>query len=108
MTSLEWTNPHAWVFMDTLNEQGTSESWVIELLGINTLMRSGMTPKNIKAGDVLVVIGYGSRDGTNTANASSVTNVKLGTQRTIIVKVLRPQGGVRFLSLLIKPQFSLA
>ena len=53
-------------------------------------MRSGMTPKNIKAGDVLVVIGYGSRDGTNTANASSVINVKLGTQRTIIVKVLRP------------------
>ncbi len=78
VTSLEWTNPHAWVFIETENDQGNSESWAIELLGINTLMRSGMTPKNVKTGDLLVVTGYGSRDGTNTANASSVTNKETG------------------------------
>ena len=78
VTSLEWTNPHTWVFIDTEDEQGNKQSWAIELLGINVLLRSGMTPKTVKPDDVLTITGYGSRDGTNTANASSVTKKETG------------------------------
>ena len=73
MTAIEWTNPHTWVHMDTEDQEGHRASWAIELLGINALVRSGMTPRTVKAGDVLTVKGFGSRDGTNTANASSVS-----------------------------------
>jgi len=45
----------------------------VEMLGVNTLVRSGMTPQTLKAGDRLRITGFGSRDGTNTANASSVS-----------------------------------
>ena len=48
------------------------------MLGVNTLVRSGMTPQTVKAGDVLTITGYGSRDGSNTANASSVTRTETG------------------------------
>ena len=78
VTSLEWTNPHAWVFIETEDDQGNLQSWAIELIGINALMRGGMTPKNLKPDDLLIITGYGSRDGTNTANASSVTNKLTG------------------------------
>ena len=78
VTSVEWTNPHAWLFIETEDDQGSLQNWAIELLGINTLMRSGMTPKKVQPDDLLIITGFGSRDGTNTANASSVTKKETG------------------------------
>ena len=76
--AIEWTNPHAWVFIETENDQGNLQNWAIELLGVSSLMRSGMTPDSVKPGDLISVTGFGSRDGTNTANASLVTKVETG------------------------------
>ncbi|MGW8370546.1 MAG: DUF6152 family protein [Gammaproteobacteria bacterium] len=78
VTDIEWTNPHAWVHLETTNDDGTREQWAVELLGINALVRSGMSPKTVKAGDKLTVTGFGARNGTNTANASSVTRTETG------------------------------
>ena len=78
VTRTEWTNPHAWLHIDTVDNQGNVQSWAIEMLGINTLVRSGITPKTVKKGDVFTITGFGSRDGTNTANASSVTRTETG------------------------------
>jgi hypothetical protein len=78
VTAIEWTNPHAWVHLEVMDEAGNPEQWAVELLGINALVRSGMTPKNVKAGDMLTVTGFGARNGTNTANASSVTRTANG------------------------------
>lgn len=74
VSEIEWTNPHAWIFVDVEDDDGNVESWAVELLGINALMRSGLTPRTLKAGDRISVEGYGSRDGTNTGNASVVIN----------------------------------
>ena len=78
--SFEWTNPHAWLFIETEDDQGNLQSWAIELLGVSSLMRSGMTPNKVKPGDLFTIKGFGSRDGTNTANASSVTITETGEQ----------------------------
>lgn len=78
VVEIEWTNPHAWVHIETQDEAGKRERWAIELLGINTLARSGMTPRSVKPGDVLTITGFGARNGTNTANASSVTRTETG------------------------------
>lgn len=72
LTSVEWTNPHAWLHIDVENEEGNVESWAVEMLGVNAIVRSGMTPQTVKSGDRLRVKGFGSRDGGNAANASSV------------------------------------
>jgi hypothetical protein len=73
LTSVEWTNPHAWLHIDVEDDQGKVVSWAVEMLGVNTLVRSGMTPQTVKSGDRLRVTGFGSRDGGNAANASSVS-----------------------------------
>jgi len=70
---VEWTNPHAWIHLNVENQSGGTEKWAVEMLGVNTLVRSGMTPQTLKAGDRLRITGFGSRDGTSTANASSVS-----------------------------------
>jgi len=75
---IEWTNPHAWVHVAVEDEQGNVENWAVEMLGVNALVRSGMSPQTVKPGDVLTITGYGSRDGSNTANASSVTRTASG------------------------------
>lgn len=78
VTEVEWTNPHAWIHLAVEDEQGNVVHWAVEMLGVNTLVRSGMTPQTVKAGDVLTITGYGSRDGSNAANASSVTRTETG------------------------------
>jgi hypothetical protein len=78
VTDIEWTNPHAWVHLKVTAQDGNTEEWAVELLGINALVRSGMSPRTVKAGDVLTVTGFGARNGTNTANASSVTRTETG------------------------------
>jgi hypothetical protein len=72
VTKLEWTNPHAWVFIDAKDDQGNVQNWGVELVGINDLMRRGWARGRVNTGDVINVEGYASRDGMHLANATSV------------------------------------
>ncbi len=78
VTKIEWTNPHAWLFIDAKNDNGSVQSWAIELVGINDLLRLGWGRDKVKPGDVINVDGFGARNGTNTANAASVTLASTG------------------------------
>ena len=78
VTKIEWTNPHAWLFIDTKNDNGSVQNWAIELVGINDLLRLGWGRDKVKAGDVINVDGFGAKNGTNTANAASVTLASTG------------------------------
>lgn len=80
VTRLDWTNPHAWIHLDVESADGNVESWSVELLGINTLLKQGWTPSVLKPGDVIHVEGFGTRDGSNGANASVVTIVATGQE----------------------------
>lgn len=78
VTRIEWTNPHAWLFIEARADNGSTQSWAIELVGINDLLRLGWGRDKVKAGDVIAVDGFGARNGTNTANAASVTMASTG------------------------------
>jgi hypothetical protein len=78
VTKLEWTNPHAWVFIDAKDDKGNAQSWAIELVGINDLLRLGWGRNRVKTGDVINVDGFGAKNGTNTVNAASVSLASTG------------------------------
>jgi hypothetical protein len=78
VTKIEWTNPHAWLFIDSKNDNGSVQSWAIELVGINDLLRLGWGRDKVKAGDVIDVDGFGAKNGMNIANAASVTLASSG------------------------------
>jgi hypothetical protein len=76
--NIEWTNPHAWLHLEVETAGGELQAWAVEMLGVNALARGGLSARNLKAGDRLTITGFGARDGTNTANASSVTRTDTG------------------------------
>ena len=78
VTRFEWTNPHAWLFIETKDDDGNVQNWAIELVGVNRLLRLGWTRDKVKAGDIVNVEGFGARDATNTGNASAVTMANTG------------------------------
>jgi len=73
VTKIEWTNPHAWVFIDAKDDKGATANWAVELVGINDLLRLGWGRDRVKTGDVIDVDGYGAKNGTNTLNAAKVS-----------------------------------
>lgn len=78
ITRIEWTNPHAWLFIDAKADNGSVQNWAVELVGINDLLRLGWGRDRVKPGDIVSVEGFGARNGTNTANAASVTLASTG------------------------------
>lgn len=51
----DWTNPHTWVWIDVVNEQGVTETWGIEGMSPNYLARRGWSRNTLKAGDKITV-----------------------------------------------------
>jgi len=73
VTKLEWTNPHAWLYVDVKDESGKVTNWGFEMGSPNTLIRQGWRRTALKEGDQITIEGYGAKDGSNIANARSVT-----------------------------------
>jgi hypothetical protein len=73
LTKLDWINPHARLYIDVKGSDGKVVNWEVELGPPAILLRNGWTKNSVKAGDVLSVTGSLAKDGTNLANARSVT-----------------------------------
>ena len=73
VTEMKWSNPHAWIYIDVVGKDGKTEKWAWETGGANALYRRGWRKEDLVAGTVLVIDGYQARNGSNTANATSIT-----------------------------------
>ena len=73
VTKIEWTNPHAWFYIDVKDETGKVTKWAWELGSPNSLTRAGWSRNSMKIGDAVTVEGSRAKDGSNTANAKTVT-----------------------------------
>ncbi len=73
VTKVEWTNPHAWFYIDVADATGKVTNWAFELGGPNTLIREGWTRNSMKPGDIVTAEGSRAKDGSSIANAQVVT-----------------------------------
>jgi Family of unknown function (DUF6152) len=73
VTKIEWTNPHAWFYMDVKGDDGNVMNWGFEMGSPNGLMRAGWTRNSMKIGDVVTVEASRAKNGSNHANARVVT-----------------------------------
>ena len=73
VTKLEWTNPHAWLYIDVKDETGKVTNWGFEMGSPNVLTRQGWRRTALKEGDQVEIQGYAAKDGSNIANARNVT-----------------------------------
>jgi hypothetical protein len=73
LTEMNWANPHAWIYLDVTGPDGKVVNWALETGAVNALFRRGWRKEDLPAGTVLVVDGWQARNGTPTANVSSIT-----------------------------------
>jgi hypothetical protein len=73
VTEMKWSNPHGWIYIDVVGKDGKTVNWGLETGGANALYRRGWRKEDLPAGTVLVVEGWQARNGTPTANVSSIT-----------------------------------
>src|SRR5258706_4139992 len=73
VTRFEWTNPHAWLYVDGKDENDNVTRWSFEMGSPNGLLRRGWRRTELKKGDQVTVDGYRAKDGSNVANVRTVT-----------------------------------
>ena len=59
----EWTNPHAFIFLDVEDEKAGSVEWEIELMSLNHLRSYGWMRTTVKPGDVISCTGGAAKSG---------------------------------------------
>jgi len=69
----EMLNPHGWITLAVPGADGKTTEWMIETSNPNGLMRLGWSKRSLKFGDEITVEAYRAKDGSNTANAATVT-----------------------------------
>ena len=79
VTKVEWTNPHVRFYVDVAGESGEVVNWDFELQSVNTLTRAGWSRHALQAGDVVTVVAYKARNGSNRANARGSVRKADGT-----------------------------
>jgi hypothetical protein len=63
VTSFDWTNPHAYIYLDVKDEKGNIEKWTAELGALSMLARAGWRRDTLKPGDEITAIGNPAKDG---------------------------------------------
>ena len=73
ITKIEWTNPHAYIFVSVKDPAGKVVTWGLEGFPPNTLLRTGWSQKDIKQGDVISFEGCVARNGDAIMLAREIT-----------------------------------
>ena len=89
ITKVEWMNPHAYFYVDVVDDKGQTVNWAVEGGAPNVLYREGWKPTSLKAGDRVTILGSRAKDGSHLVNALSF---KLPDGRCVFAGTSGPGG----------------
>ena len=73
LKELEWTNPHAWIRIETADPAGgQAQEWSFEMGSPAQLGARGLKPDSIKPGDKVIVTAHPMKDGSHGGQYMSV------------------------------------
>jgi hypothetical protein len=72
LSKVKFSNPHGWVYIDVITD-GKTVNWAFETGAANALLRNGWRATDLPVGTELIAEGWRARNGSNTANARSIT-----------------------------------
>lgn len=73
VSSVRWSNPHAWIYIDVTGTDGKVVNWAFETATANALFRRGWRKDDLLPGTEVTAEGWLARNGTPTANTSAIT-----------------------------------
>ena len=72
ITKVDFVNPHSWLYINVKDTDGKLVNWAIEMGPPNGLIRRGVHKDSVPVGLEVTVEGYRSKDGTPTANGTTI------------------------------------
>jgi hypothetical protein len=63
VTLFEWSNPHAYIYIDVKDDKGDVEKWTAELGSLGMLSRANWKRDTVKPGDQVTAYGNRAKDG---------------------------------------------
>jgi len=94
VTKVEWTNPHAWVYINVKDKTtGEVSNWGFEMGPPHGLQRRGWRRDTLKIGDEVTVAGSMAKNGAKRMNASKVTLTATGARPGETLDAASSQGG---------------
>jgi hypothetical protein len=72
VTSVRWSNPHAWIYIDVADPSGKVVNWAFETNAANALYRRGWRKDDVVPGTMVTAEGWQARNGSPTANTSTI------------------------------------
>ncbi len=65
VAEVHWFNPHSWLYITTIGDDGEPAIWALEATGPGGLERNGITRNMIKVGDTISARCHQLLDGSN-------------------------------------------
>lgn len=72
VSRIEWTNPHAYVYLEVKDDKGQVQEWAMEINSPNFLRHNGWTSTTVKPGDIITCTGGAAKSGAKTMRCTSV------------------------------------
>ena len=95
VTKMEWINPHAWIYIDVKNTDGTVANWMVEAGAPNALLRRGWTKASLLPGTEIMVEGYQVVWGYSLLNLVSALGIICALQGLLPSRALETPALVR-------------
>src|ERR1700719_4068922 len=68
----EWTNPHAFIYLEVTDEKGNKAEWAIEMMSLNHLKSYGWLHDTVKPGETITCTGGAAKSGDPAMLASLI------------------------------------
>jgi hypothetical protein len=65
VTEIHWINPHSWIYLEVIDEDGETRVWSLEGASVNELRRKGWSENSIAPGDHISARCHQLRDRSN-------------------------------------------
>jgi hypothetical protein len=72
VTSMKWSNPHGWVYLDIKGTDGKTLNWAFEVPATNALIRAGWKKEDVPPGTRLRIEGFQARHSGPVAFAAKI------------------------------------
>ncbi len=87
VTKVDWVNPHAFVFINTEDENGETANYSIELGPPYALVRGGWQRQTVKIGDPITMENVSlARDGSDRAGATRQSALVLADGQRMVLR----------------------
>jgi hypothetical protein len=72
ITQFDFMNPHSAIHLESKDDKGNVETWLIEADSPNNLARAGWTRDSLKPGDQVTIVGNRLKDGSKVMRLQKV------------------------------------